>query len=84
MDLVPGFEAYTWHGIHAPAQTPEALVSEMNRVFNALLKRPEVLKRLEQQTALPVGGTPEEYGRFVEREIAKWSEVVKTSGITAN
>jgi tripartite-type tricarboxylate transporter receptor subunit TctC len=56
----------------------------MNRVFNALLKRPEVLKRLEQQTALPVGGTPEEYGRFVEREIAKWSEVVKTSGITAN
>jgi tripartite-type tricarboxylate transporter receptor subunit TctC len=84
MDLVPGFEAYTWHGIHVPAQTPDTIVGEMNRVFNALLKKPEVLRRLEQQTALPVGGTPEEYGRFVEREIAKWAEVVRTSGIKTN
>jgi tripartite-type tricarboxylate transporter receptor subunit TctC len=79
--LVPGFEAYTWHGIHAPAGTSPELVREINRVFNALLGRPEVLKRLEQQTAEPIGGPPEAYSKFVHGEIGKWAKVVATSGI---
>lgn len=83
-DLVPGFEAYTWHGVHAPAGTPRATVAEINRVFNALLARPEVIKRLEQQTAEPIGGTPEAYARFVQGEIDKWAKVVAASGIKMN
>lgn len=83
-DLVPGFEAYTWHGIHAPAGTPKVTVAEINRVFNALLARPEVIKRLEQQTAEPIGGTSESYARFVHGEIDKWAKVVSASGVKMN
>jgi len=82
--VLPGFEAVTWHGIHVPAGTPKEIVLEINRIFNALLKKPEVLKRLEQQTAVPVGGTPEQYARFVDGEIVKWVEVVKRAGIQMN
>lgn len=83
-ELVPGFEAYTWHGLHVPAGTPKEVVGEINRIFNALLKKPEVAERLVQQTAEPVGGTPEAYSRFVGAEIDKWARVVATSGIKMN
>jgi tripartite-type tricarboxylate transporter receptor subunit TctC len=80
-DIVAGFEAETWHGIHAPAGTAPEVTAEINRVFNALLKRQEVLARMEQQSAVAVGGTPEGYAAFVRGEIDKWSRVVRESAI---
>lgn len=78
---VPGFEALTWHGIHVPAATPDPVVREINRVFNAVMARPDVRRRLEQQTAEIVGGTDDAYGRFVDSETAKWTRVVREARI---
>ncbi|MGL4287261.1 MAG: Bug family tripartite tricarboxylate transporter substrate binding protein [Phreatobacter sp.] len=80
-ETVAGFEAETWHGIHAPATVPPDIAAEINRVFNALLRRPDVLARMEQQSAMAVGGTSEAYAAFVRREIDKWSRVVRDSAI---
>lgn len=79
--VLPGFEALTWHGVHVAAATPTPIVQRINEVFNTLLKHPEVIRKMAQQTAEPVGGTPQAYANFVSRETSKWGEVVRTAGI---
>lgn len=78
---VPGFEALTWHGIHAAAGTPPEVVAQINAAFNTLLAKPEVQLRFAAQTAEPVGGTPADYAAFVTRETAKWADVVRSARI---
>ena len=46
-----GFEATVWHGILAPAGLPEALTTAANRVFNAVMRQPEVVRVIEQTQA---------------------------------
>jgi tripartite-type tricarboxylate transporter receptor subunit TctC len=78
---LPGYELMIWFGILAPAGTPRAIVQRLNAEIAAALASPEVRERLAQQGAEPVTGqTPEQFGAFIRREIARWAEVVRVSG----
>jgi tripartite-type tricarboxylate transporter receptor subunit TctC len=80
----PGIASSVWFGLLAPAGTPKAIVDKINRDAVAILKTPEARGALLSQGAEPVPSTPEEFGAFLEAEIAKWSKVIKAAGITAN
>ena len=81
---VVDYDAGTWHGVLAPAGTPREAIAAANAAFNAVLGVPEVGERLRgAQGADIVGGTPEAFGAFVAREIAKWGPVVRDAGISA-
>lgn len=77
----PGFEADQWYGLVAPAGTPPDIIKRLNDVANAGLQRPEMAKSLASEGAVPLGGTPQVFGALIAREIPRWREVVKASGM---
>lgn len=82
---VPGYEAYTWHMIFAPAGTPPAIVQAMNAATNRVMAMDSVQKRLSDLTMETRSSfTPEATGDFLKAEIAKWEPIIKDAGITAS
>jgi len=77
----PGFEAYSWIGIFAPAGTPEAVIKRLNQDFAQTLQDPEVKAKLVAAGFEPIGSTPQELGQFVRREYDKWAKFVKEAKI---
>lgn len=78
--VIPGFESEGWYALMAPAGTPQPIVTKLSAELDKILHRPEVVERLRQLGAQPVGSTPAELAVFIARETAKWREVVKVSG----
>ena len=78
---VPGYEAYSWVGLVAPAHTPSDIVHKIYRDVSDILKQPDVADKLNQQGALPVGDTPEEFAQYIKAEVAKWGQVVRNANI---
>ncbi len=77
---LPGYEASSWFGMHAPAKTSRDIVNRLHAMVARSLRTPEMMERLTSQGADPVGNTPEQFTEFVRAEIAKWAKVVKASG----
>lgn len=81
---VPGFEAYSWAGMLAPAKTPKEIIARLNKEIVDILKQKDVADKLNQQGALPVGDTPEQFAAYVKAEIDKWGAVIKSANIKAD
>ena len=81
---VPGYEAYSWVGMIAPANTPKEIVVRLHREIVDILKLKEVEEKLNQQGAIPVGDTPEQFGAYISAEMKKWGAVVKSANIKAD
>jgi tripartite-type tricarboxylate transporter receptor subunit TctC len=80
---VSGVEAEGWFGFFAPAKTPKAIVDLLNRSLNGALTSPDVAERLTKLGMDPAPSTPEEFGRILATDYAKWGPVVKATGFTA-
>ena len=81
---VPGFNAYTWGALLAPAGTPKAIVNKLNAEVVRILAMPEVRDYLSSQGAIPGKGTPEDLATFTNQEIAKWAKVIRDGNIKAD
>ena len=79
----PGFEAGSWFGFFAPKGTPPDVITTLNKHVNEILAVPATEAALVKEGADPVGGTPQQFAQFVQREFEKWRVVVKESGATA-
>lgn len=77
----PGYEASSFLGIAGPAGLPAPVVDKLNREIRKVLALPEVQQRFTEFGGSAVSTSPEEMGRFVEGEIAKWSRIVTTRKI---
>jgi tripartite-type tricarboxylate transporter receptor subunit TctC len=77
---VPGYEATQWYGVLAPAGTPKPIVAKLNAEMAKAIKGPDVREKLAADAAEPVGNSPEEFGAFIKKEIARWAPVIKASG----
>jgi tripartite-type tricarboxylate transporter receptor subunit TctC len=80
---LPGYEALQWYGVLLPAGTPAAIVDRLNEAIQSVLALPEVKEQLAAEGGEVVGGTPKEFAVYMEREIGKWTKVVKAAGIKA-
>ena len=78
---LPGFEVVGWFGIFAPARTPAPIVAKLNKELNDALRTPDIQQRFASQGLIPGGGTPEDLGRFLRAEMAKWGALIKEAGI---
>jgi len=76
-----GYESGNWFGIFAPAGTPRAVVDRLNNAINRAMTSTEMRDRLQSQGAEPLSGSPEDLGRHVQRELAKYATIVKQAGI---
>ncbi|WP_459618630.1 Bug family tripartite tricarboxylate transporter substrate binding protein [Bordetella sp. 2513F-2] len=71
----PGFDAGSWFGFFAPKGTPPGVVDAVNREVNAAL--PALKEQMIREGAEPVGGSPEDFGKFIQAEYEKWAVLVK-------
>ncbi|WP_376093282.1 Bug family tripartite tricarboxylate transporter substrate binding protein [Roseomonas sp. CCTCC AB2023176] len=79
-----GFDVSVWHGILAPAGLPTELTTRINDVFGRMLADGELQTNLKRaQAAEIVGGTPEAFRAFIERQVGLWVPVVREAGIRA-
>lgn len=79
-----GFEAVAWQGIAVPVATPPEIVKRLNEAFAKAQDNPAIREKLVAAGLTPVGGTPDEFGRYIRAEIAKWSKVAKDIGATVD
>jgi tripartite-type tricarboxylate transporter receptor subunit TctC len=80
-EVLPGFEANIWHGIGAPKGTPKDVIDKLNKEINVILNTPEIEQKFANIGGSALGGTPEEYGKFIAAEVEKWGKVIKTAHI---
>jgi len=80
--VAPGYQAFGWSGLVAPAATPPEIVRKVNADVVAILQDPAVEARLLELGTLPDPGTPEQFGAFIRAEIAKWREVARIANVT--
>jgi tripartite-type tricarboxylate transporter receptor subunit TctC len=76
-------EVGVWLGIVAPAGTPAAIVTRLNEAIEKSLAKPEIKERLKGLGAIPVGGSPAKFKAFLEKDVERWSRVIKAAGIKA-
>jgi tripartite-type tricarboxylate transporter receptor subunit TctC len=74
-------QATIWLGVMAPAGTPQPIVDLLNTEINKIVTRPEVKVAWEKLGAVPVAMKPAEFGAFVQSEIDRWAQVIKTNDI---
>src|SRR6267378_6076228 len=78
---VPGVEVWLWTAFFAPARTPPAIVARLQKEVARVVRLPDVREGLARLGVDPVGGSPEELGRVLARDIEKWTAVARAANI---
>ena len=81
-DGLPGYESVGWFGLLAPAHTPHEIVEKLNKAVVAIMAMPDVVEHMAKLGAEPEPQTPDEFGRYINADVAKWSRLVKEQNIT--
>jgi tripartite-type tricarboxylate transporter receptor subunit TctC len=81
---MPNLIGSSWHAVVAPAGTPAAAVSRLHQTLVTALAVPELRENLINQGAEPIASTPEEFGKFMRAELAKWKPIIESSGAKAD
>jgi len=79
---LPGLEGEQWIGMLAPAGTPDAIVSKLNRDIVDILQTPAFREVLQAQGAIPAPGTPAEFASFMASETVRLRKLIEASGLT--
>jgi tripartite-type tricarboxylate transporter receptor subunit TctC len=77
-----GFDGVQWYGIVGPAGLPPAVTRKLNDEINKAIGTPELQKRLSGEALDVMPMTPEQFGRFMQADIAKWAKLAKDRNIT--
>jgi tripartite-type tricarboxylate transporter receptor subunit TctC len=75
-ETYPGFVASSWFAIVAPPRTAPALVAKLSQAMGEILRMPDVVQRLRDLGATPIGGTPAETAAFIKLETERWRKVI--------
>jgi tripartite-type tricarboxylate transporter receptor subunit TctC len=78
---VEGYEVSGWNAIAAPAGTPREVVAILNKHINTVIAQPDFKAKLLEFGTLAYAGTPEELGKQLDTDIAKWRAVIEKAGI---
>jgi tripartite-type tricarboxylate transporter receptor subunit TctC len=79
---VPGYQSGSWYGFVAPAGTPRAIITSLNRETVAAIKSADITAKLVAEAALPIASTPEEFTAHIKDEFARVAKVIRDARIT--
>jgi tripartite-type tricarboxylate transporter receptor subunit TctC len=80
-ESLPGFEAVALFAIVGPPKTPSAIAEKVAAAVAEALKNPEVLRRLAEMAAEPMGLAPAATAAFMKQETERWSGVIRSAGV---
>jgi len=80
-EFLAGYEATTWWGIGVPRHTPAEIVDWLNKEINAALVDANMKRRLEDEGATVLGGSPADFERLIAEETEKWGKVIRDAHI---
>jgi len=80
-ETVAGYEASSWFGLLAPANTPRAVVDKINAAVNKALADPTVKKQMDSLGVETIGGTPDLFEAYVRAKIAEMKDVSKAANL---
>jgi tripartite-type tricarboxylate transporter receptor subunit TctC len=80
---LPGYEVILWHGLIGPKGLPRPIVDRVNAELNKALKAHDMEEKLAADGVSAAGGTPEQFGAIIKRDIEVWRKVVQTANIKA-
>jgi tripartite-type tricarboxylate transporter receptor subunit TctC len=80
-ETLPGFESVAWFAIVGPPKTPPAVAEKVAAGVIEALKHPDVLKRLNDLSAEPMGLRPAETAAFMKLESERWGAVIRAAGV---
>ncbi len=78
---LPGYEFMSWYGLMVPTGTPRPLIARLNGEIVRTLAAPDFKLQLAKDGSEAVGSTPEQFAAFLAAEMAKWAEIVRSSGM---
>jgi tripartite-type tricarboxylate transporter receptor subunit TctC len=78
---VPGYEAYGWHGMFAPAKLPKETAAFLTKEIAEVVKQPDMRQKFAAQGAEVVGGSSEEFNQFLRADYEKWAKLFRELGI---
>ena len=81
---VAGFDAGSWFGLLAPANTPPAVIKRIDDALLKAMETSDLKKKIIDQGGIPVGETPDKFAAYIRAETAKWAKVVKESGASVD
>ena len=70
-----------WFGFVAPAGTPQPIIDKLSKAANEALKSEDVINALRAQSTATIGGSPEDFGRYIAAEEKRWTTVVNAAGL---
>jgi tripartite-type tricarboxylate transporter receptor subunit TctC len=79
-EVLPGYAIIGWYGVIGPAKLPKPIVTRLHDEIVKILRQPDIVARIAEDGAEPVGNTPEEFRKFMLADLAKWAKLVKESG----
>ena len=82
-ETLKGFEISTWYGLAGPAKLPRPIVDRLNKEVHAILKEPDVAKRLQDLDAEVSSSSPEQFAAFWKNEIEKYRKIIADAKIEA-
>ena len=80
---VKGYELEQWWGIVVPAGTPRAVIDDLNAGLHHLLATPDIVTFMAREGAEPAPSSPEDFGRHIDAELRRWSDLVVQAGLKA-
>jgi tripartite-type tricarboxylate transporter receptor subunit TctC len=80
-ETLPGFDSAAWFAVVAPPKTAKAIVDKINADINEALHDPEILKRMADLSAEPIGGTPQATGAFMREDVERWRKVIDAAKV---
>jgi tripartite-type tricarboxylate transporter receptor subunit TctC len=78
---LPGYEQSAWHGLLAPAGTPEPVIAKLHAEMSKALRTRDLIDKFAAQGIDVIGGSPVEFAAFIRGDVAKYAKLVKTAGI---
>jgi tripartite-type tricarboxylate transporter receptor subunit TctC len=83
-EFYPGFELSVWYGLEAPAGTPRTILDKLNFQVNRILSTQDVVEKLQSLGLMPLILKPDDFGKHIAQQKAKWADVVKRANIPFN
>jgi len=80
---VKGYDVVLWHGLVGPKGLPRAIVDRVNGELNKALTAKDMAEKLATDGVSAAGGTPEQFGAIIKRDIDTWRKVVQMAGVKA-